>query len=105
MKKLVSTIASAAIATAVSTAYAGISGGGNSNSAQAARLLLVGPVDSINARAGLVTVFGQKIAYSEAAKLLPGDAVAVFGFTGRNGSFVATSITDQGQYVPGATVI
>ena len=105
MNKLVSTIVSSAIAAAVPAAYAGISGGGTASSNQAVELLLVGPVDSINARAGVVTILGQKVVYPAAGKLVLGDAVAVFGYTEPNGSFVATSITDEGQYVPGATSV
>ena len=105
MNKIVRTIVSTAIAAAVPAAYAGISGGGNSSAVQQVQLLLVGPVDAVNARAGIVTVLGQKVAYSGAATLAPGDAAAVYGFAQPNGSFVATSIADEGQYVPGATVI
>ena len=105
MNKLVSTIVSSTIAAAVPTAYAGISGGGTASSAQPVELLLIGPVEAINARAGVVTILGQKVIYSAAGKLVVGDGVAVFGHTSANGSFVATSITDEGQYVAGATMV
>jgi hypothetical protein len=68
-------------------------------------LLLIGPVDAVNAQAGFVTILGQKLAYSEAKKLVAGDTAAVFGVAKANGSFVATSIVDQGRYVAGATII
>src|SRR5690348_5748188 len=103
MNKMVRTIVSTTIAAAMPAAYAGISGGGNSSAVQQIELLVVGPVDAVNARAGVVTVLGQKIAYSGAAKLAPGDAAAVYGFERPNGSFVATAVADEGQYVPGAT--
>ena len=105
MNKLVSMVVSAAIAATVSTAYAGISGGGNAASVQSVKLLLVGPVESVNARAGLVTILGQKLAYSQSGKLVTGDAAAVFGYTRANGRLTATSIVDEGQYVPGASTI
>ena len=104
MNKLVSTIVSSAIAAAAPAAYAGISGGGDTSSAQA-QLLLVGPVDAINTRASVVTVLGQKVHYPAAGTLVLGDAVSVFGRTNADGSFVATKITDKGQYVPGATLV
>ncbi len=105
MNKLVLAAVTTAIA-AVSTAYAaGISGSGSTSSVQQGQLLLIGPVDAVNARAGLVTILGQKLTYAKAGKLVVGDTAAVFGVTKPNGSLVATSIVDQGQYVPGATVI
>ena len=105
MNKLVSAIVTAAVAASVPMAYAGISGGGAANSAQQTRLLLVGPVDSTNPKAGIATILGQKVSYSQAAKLAVGDSVAVFGYLQANGSLVATSIADEGQYVPGASVV
>jgi hypothetical protein len=105
MNKLVLAAVTAAVAAATTAYGAGISGSGSTSSVQQGQLLLIGPVDAVNAQAGLVTILGQKLTYGHAGKLVVGDTAAVFGVTKANGSFVATSIVDQGRYVPGATVI
>ena len=64
MNKLVLAAVTTAVA-AASTAYAaGISGSGSTSSVQQGQLLLIGPVDALNAQAGLVTILlGQGITY------------------------------------------
>src|SRR5215470_13033396 len=68
-----------------------------------AELLVVGPVEALNALDGTATVLGQRV--HTTSHLVVGEAVAVFGVIHPDGSIVASSIQPRGLYVAGASPI
>ena len=99
MKTSISALVAALIAgAATSTGSAGISGSG-------AELLVIGPVEAVNAADRSATVLGQRVQISKPETLSVGDSVAVFGRSQPDGSIVAATIQQRGLYVAGATPI
>src|ERR1700736_2577025 len=68
-------------------------------------LLVVGPVESIDALNRTAIVLGQHVQTNAAGVLVVGDSVAVFGTPNRDGSIRASAIQSRGLYVPGPTSI
>src|SRR5882762_799724 len=77
----------------------GISGGG------APQLLVVGPVEAINAANSTAIVLGQMVHAAGLERLAVSNTVAVYGTTRADGSIAASPIQSRGIYVPGATSI
>jgi hypothetical protein len=95
-------------ATVTAASYGGISGGGsglNGISGGGAQLLLVGPVEAINASNRTAIVLGQTIHAASLERLAVGNTVAVYGTTRADGSIAASAIQSRGIYVPGATSV
>jgi len=95
-------------ATVTAASYGGISGGGlgtNGISGGGAQLLVVGPVDAINAANRIAIVLGQTVHAASLERLAVGNTVAVYGTTRADGSIAASAIQSRGIYVPGATSI
>lgn len=68
-------------------------------------LVLVGPVEAIDAKTGTITVLGQRVHTRDAAVLTAGTTVGVYGVVLRSRSVVASSIVQGDLYVPGATQV
>ncbi len=85
---------------AASTCLAGVAGSGSS-----AELLVIGPVESINAVDRTATILGQRVHTAMVDALAVGNAVAVFGTARADGTIEASAIQLRGIYVPGATSI
>ncbi len=87
----------------------GISGGGapliNGISGGGAQLLVVGPVEAINAANKTAIVLGQTVRAPNLETLAMGNTVAVYGTIRADGSIAASTIRSRGIYVPGATAI
>src|SRR5215469_18027099 len=97
MKMLMSAVVVTLLATtAVSTGFA---------EDRSPRLLVIGPVESVNAESRSAIVLGQQVRTDAAAELAVGDSVAIYGLANRNGSIEASAIQSLGLYVPGATSI
>ena len=105
-------------ATLTAASYGGVSGGGlgingisggglgtNGISGGGAQLLVVGPVDAINAAIRTAIVLGQTVHVASLERLAVGNTVAVYGTTRADGSIAASAIQSLGIYVPGATSI
>src|SRR2546421_3629223 len=105
MKISGSIIVTAALVTATVAGHAGISGGGLQSAQDTAQLLLIGPVEAINANARMAIVLGQKVLIEARDRIAVGDTVAVFGKTRTDGTLVASKVQMMGLYVPGATPI
>src|ERR1700687_3806844 len=85
---------------AASTCSAGVGGSGNS-----AELLVIGPVESLNAADRTATILGQRVHTAMVDALAVGNAVAVFGTARADGTIEASAVQLRGSYVPGATSI
>jgi len=85
---------------AASTGSAGVRGSGSSP-----ELLVIGPVESINAVDRTATILGQRVHTAMVDALAVGNAVAVFGTARADGTIEASAIQLRGMYVPGATSI
>src|SRR6266446_6102041 len=87
----------------------GISGGGapaiNGISGGGTQLLVVGPVEAINAANKTAIVLGQTVRAPNLETLAMGNTVAVYGTIRADGSIAASTIQSRGIYVPGATAI
>ena len=105
MKHVVLTVAVATIVSAAGTSSAGITGGARQSVSGAPSLVLVGPVEAVNASRGLVVVLGQSILTSEASQLSVGDTVSVIGNVKANGNVEAKAVQKAGLYVAGATQV
>ncbi|HEX4388958.1 MAG TPA: hypothetical protein VH109_10065, partial [Steroidobacteraceae bacterium] len=95
MKKIRCAVAAVLVA-ATATAYAAPAKGGG-------ELLVIGPVEALDAADGIATVLGQRVRTT--SHLAVGEAVAVFGAMHPDGSIVASSIQARGLYVAGASPI
>jgi hypothetical protein len=69
------------------------------------RLLVIGPVESVNAESRSAVVLGQRVRTDAATELAVGDSVAIYGLANRNASIEASAVQSLGLYVPGATPI
>src|SRR5467141_620745 len=83
---------------AASTGSAGVRG-------SSPELLVIGPVESINAVDRTATILGQRVHTAMVDALAVGNAVAVFGTARADGTIEASAIQLRGMYVPGATSI
>ena len=70
-------IVMAVLVTATVASHAGISGGGKQSAQDSAQLLLIGPVEAVDANASMAIVLGQKVLTGAADRLAVGDAVAL----------------------------
>ena len=69
-------------------------------------LLVIGPVESVDAANGAVTVLGQRVlGIGNSHALTVGSTLAVFGAARGDGSIEASAIREQGMYVPGASAV
>ena len=101
-------VAALLAATVTAATYGGISGGGvspNGISGCGAGLLVVGPVEAINAADKTAIVLGQRVHTVALERVVVGDTVAVYGTTRADGSIAASVIQSGGLYVPGSTSI
>ena len=89
-----------AVAILLGTAAASAGVGGNS-----AELLVIGPVESVNAAARTATILGQRVHTAMVDALAVGNTAAVFGTARADGTIDASAIQLRGVYVPGATSI
>ncbi|HTT44377.1 MAG TPA: hypothetical protein VMG33_14985 [Steroidobacteraceae bacterium] len=77
----------------------------NAQEATAPRLLVVGPIESVDPATRTVMVLGQRILLSNVGSLNVGNTLAVYGFSRTDGSIQGSVARDQGAYVAGATPI
>src|SRR5579864_2812557 len=106
MKNLVTAAISSALAMTVISGHAGITGGGTAAvSREEPRLLIVGPVESVDVRHGIATILGQMVVAANVEQLSIGDTAVVFGKRQLSGLVAASQIRSQGLYVAGATSI
>src|ERR1700686_4586566 len=101
-------VAALLAATVTAASYGGISGGGgavNGISGGGAQLLVVGPVEAIDAANKTAIVLGQRVHAASLERVAVGNTVAVYGTTRADGSIAASAIQSRGIYVPGATSI
>ena len=69
-------------------------------------LMVIGPIESLDAANGSVTVLGQRVlGIGNPHALTVGNTIAVFGAARVDGSIEASAIREQGTYVPGASVV
>src|SRR5438874_4650151 len=83
---------------AASTGLAGVGGTGG-------ELLVIGPVESVNATESTATILGQLVHTAAIDAVAVGNTVAVFGTARADGTIEASAIQSRGIYVPGATSI
>ena len=76
-----------------------------STNEQPSRLLLAGPVESVEKKTGTATILGQRLPLDRLGSIIVGDAVSVYGTVRNDGTIDATKVVDKGPYVPGATPI
>ena len=76
-----------------------------STNEQSGRLLLAGPVESVEKKTGTAIILGQKLPLDRLGSIIVGDAVSVYGTVRNDGTIDATKVVDKGPYVPGATPI
>ena len=98
MRNLVATFVTAILGAAGTAGYA-------SGANTADPLLVVGPVESVNAAHTVAVVLGQKVLIGSAAAVAVGDTVAVYGAVLGDGGLNATKVVVEGAYVPGATPV
>ena len=72
-------------------------------SAEQQRLLLEGPVESINEKNGTAVILGQKLAVKLPNGVVVGDSVSVYGTLNDDGSLKISKLSSQGLYVAGAS--
>jgi len=94
----------AAIAVIASVASAGTPGRGAQDS-KGSELLLIGPVEHVDARQGVAIVLGQRVHSPSVKRLQTGDAVQVFGTLQADGQIIASRIDRESGYVAGATPV
>ena len=94
-----------ASALAASSALGGGISGGGRLSVSNSELILLGPVEALSKRDGVVTVLGQKLPQRAVGNVQVGDTLAVFGSVAADGSLKVDRVQSQGLYVPGATTV
>jgi hypothetical protein len=77
----------------------------NAQETAAPRLLVVGPIEALDAATHTAVVLGQKIALRDVNSLHVGNTLAVYGVSRADGSIHVSGVRDQGAYVAGATPI
>jgi hypothetical protein len=104
MKRQIVWGAIVAIALATTNAVGGVTGGGSSSSANSV-LLLLGPVEAVKQRDGIVVVLGQKLPQRAVGSVEIGETLAVFGTVRADGTLSVSGVRHFGLYVPGATSV
>src|SRR5947207_2451644 len=90
-----------AILLGTAAASTGLAGVGASDG----ELLVIGPVESVNAADSTATILGQRVHMPAIDAIAVGNTVAVFGTACADGTIEASAIQSRGIYVPGATSI
>src|SRR5205823_6028671 len=90
-----------AILLGTAAASTGLAGVGASDG----ELLVIGPVESVNAADSTATILGQRVHTPAIDAIAVGNTVAVFGTARADGTIEASAIQSRGIYVPGATSI
>jgi hypothetical protein len=103
MNKLAIVASVATIVAASGTATAGITGNARQASSETPSLVLVGPVEAINASKGFAVILGQKVFTAGVGNLSVGETVSVIGTVRSDGSVLVAAIEDNGLYVAGAS--
>ncbi len=70
-----------------------------------ARRLAVGPVESLNPKAGTAVVLGQSVLLHSLSQVKVGDTVALFGKSLPDGRLAVSAIQQRGNYVAGSTPV
>jgi hypothetical protein len=81
----------------------GLSGHAQAGTTGNESLMLLGPVEAVDAKNGIAIVVGQKVLLRNLKRPSIGSSVAVFGSVNLDGSVVASAITSAGLYVSGAS--
>jgi len=68
-------------------------------------LKVIGPIEAYDAKRGTARVLGQTVILQRAVELTVGDSASVVGTSGSDGKITASSVTDQGLYIPGSSKI
>ena len=76
-----------------------------STNEQSGRLLLAGPVESVEKKTGTAVVLGQRLPLSRLGSVNVGDTVSVYGTVRNDGTIEVIKAVDKGPYVAGATPI
>jgi len=107
MKNEITVALAIALAMAATSATAGVNGGGSNAklSVDQPKLLLVGPVEAYDQKHLTARILKQTVLLKQAIPLVVGDLVSVVGSIDANGAIVASTIKDQGLYVPGSSEI
>ena len=100
MRNLVATFITAILGAAGTVGYAN-----SANTGTGDPLLVVGPVESVNAAHTVAVVLGQKVLIGAEASVAVGNTVAVYGEVLGDGGLNATKLVVEGAYVPGATPV
>jgi len=107
MKNGISVALAIAVLLAATSAIAGVNGGGSSAkiSAEQPALVVVGPVEAYDAKHLTARILGQTVLFQHATGLSVGDSASVIGTINANGVIVATSVKNEGLYIPGSSAI
>ncbi len=107
MKSGFSITLAVAVVSAATSAAASVNGGGSyaKVSTDQPALVVVGPVEAYDAKHLTARVLKQTVLLQHATALVVGDSVAVVGTINASGAVVASSIKDDGLYVPGSSAI
>jgi hypothetical protein len=107
MKNGISVALAIAVAAAATSATAGVNGGGLSAkvSADQPALVVVGPVEAYDAKHLTARILGQTVLFQHSIDLAVGDSASVVGVFNASGVIVATTIKNEGLYVPGSSAI
>ena len=107
MKNGIQVALAIALALAATSATAGVNGGGSNAklSVDQPKLLVVGPVEAYDQKHLTAQILKQTVLLKQAIPLVVGDLVSVVGSTDANGAIVASTVKDQGLYVPGSSEV
>jgi len=107
MKYVLSVVVTAGVALAAASAVAGINGGGSAKYTEADQpvLTVIGPVEAFDPKHHSARVLGQTVILQHGVELGIGDVVSVVGTSGADGVIAATTVKDQGIYVPGSSTV
>ena len=92
MKVLQSAISIVVLTISAAAACAEMSGSASRAFQQSTSLVLIGPVEAVNIKQGVLIVLGQKISFSVATQTAIGDTLAVFGKLEVNGSLTVSGV-------------
>jgi hypothetical protein len=96
------TVVRNAVAVALGAAAASTGWAGDRSNPE---LLVVGPIESVDAAHGIATILGQRVHTAALDRLAIGDSAAIFGTERADGSIVASVVQTRGLYVPGASSV
>jgi hypothetical protein len=117
MKNGLAVVLAVTFALTAGSANAGINGGGTSApeingggstasvTADQPSLRVIGPVEAYDAKHRSALVLGQTVFMREAVNLAVGDIASVVGTTSLDGVIMATTVKDEGLYIPGSSAI